>query len=163
MKTHPLPHFNERPEGTVVDTLVIHSIYAPNSPDIFHPSMCIALLDENKVASHYLIDREGDIVSLVDIRHRAWHAGPSKMPFTDDNREEVNDFSIGIELIGGETTGFTDKQYDSLINLIAELKERHPLTTIIGHDTIAPDRKIDPGPCFEWNRLKNIFSNMRFK
>lgn len=162
MKSHPLPHYDDRPKGITIDTIVIHSMYCPNSADIFHETLCIGLLDENKVASHYVINRDGLVIKLVEEKFRAWHAGRSKMPFSDDSRIEVNDFSIGIELIGSESSGFTDVQYISLNELIADISTRHSIKSIVGHDVIAPGRKVDPGTCFEWQRLKDKFKNMRF-
>ncbi len=76
------------------------------------------------------------------------------MPFKDDHRDAVNDFSIGIELAGTQASGFTEEQYRELASLIAEIAARHPITTIVGHEHIAPDRKVDPGPLFDWSRLK---------
>lgn len=163
MKIHSLLHFNDRPTNTPIDCIVLHSIFAPTCPDIFNPSVCISSLDEHKVSSHYLIERTGTIWKLVDEPNRAWHAGPSKMPFSDDARDDVNNFSIGIELIGSDTSGFTDAQYEALTTLIDDISKRYPIKTVIGHDAISPDRKCDPGPCFDWEKLKRSISNAQLR
>lgn len=160
-KESPLPHFNERPIGVVIDTIVIHSIYSTEGTDPFSPHSCIALLDTHCVAAHYLITRSGEIIRLVPDECRAWHAGKSCMPFSDDSRTEVNDFSIGIELVATESSGFTEAQYMSLSKLTKSLLARHPVRSIVGHDQIAPDRKTDPGPLFDWTRFRSLVSDPR--
>ncbi|NMC61896.1 MAG: hypothetical protein GYA55_01870 [SAR324 cluster bacterium] len=112
------------------------------------------------MASHYLISRNGDIYALVEEGKRAWHAGESQMCFEDDTRCMVNDFSIGIELIATETSGFTDAQYKSLSELINNIIERHPICSIVGHENIAPARKTDPGQFFDWQYLKEQLSQL---
>lgn len=151
---HPLPHWNDRPKGLKVDTVVIHSIYSEECKDSFDTEACIELLERHQVASHYLIDRAGRILQFVEEDKRAKHAGESRMPFKDDQREAVNDFSIGIELTGTEASGFTEEQYCGLASLIADIMERHPITAVVGHEHIAPARKVDPGPLFDWEKLR---------
>ena len=146
----PLPHFNDRPADTIVDTLVIHSIYAISTPTPLDPVACIKALDEHKVSSHYLISQEGKIYLLVPENKRAWHAGVSKMPFSDDTRENVNDFSIGIELVASPESGFSHAHYLALSDLTADMATRQQIKNIVGHDRIAPGRKTDPGDCFAW-------------
>ena len=153
---HPLPHFNERPVNTAIDTIVIHSLYAKDSKDQFLASSCIDLLNINSVAAHYLIARKGEAIRLVDESKRAWHAGQSRMPFQNDQRENVNDFSIGIELIGSENSSFTNEQYESLADLIHDITVRHTIKNIVGHEHIAGDRKTDPGKNFDWDKLRSI-------
>jgi AmpD protein len=150
----PLKHYDTRPAEVSIDTIVIHSLYAPESPTPFSAKACHALLDHYKVAAHYLIDRKGGVYELVAPEHRAWHAGVSKMPSPSDGRTGVNDFSIGIELIGSLTSGYTRKQYRSLVALITRIKEQYQITAIVGHDEIAPERKSDPGGMFEWGWVR---------
>ena len=85
------------------------------------------------------------------------------MPFRDDLRERVNDFSIGIELIGKPEDLFTDIQYEKLMELIELITKKHSLRSIVGHDDIAPGRKTDPGPRFDWESLKRHFSSNNFR
>lgn len=152
--TKPLSHYDERPPRVSVDTLVIHSMYCPGATNKFDPEAAINLLDQNKVAAHYLLDRRGRLWKLVDESNKAWHAGVSKLPFADDDREGINAFSIGVELIGSPDSGFTKAQYLKLAKLTKEIAERHPIRIIIGHEHIAPGRKQDPGPCFDWGMFQ---------
>jgi len=102
------------------------------------------------VSAHYLIDRKGIIYRLVEDKNIAYHAGVSKMP---DNRKNVNDFSIGIEMMNTEKGEFTGAQYVSVNNLIASLKKKYPIKSVVGHSDIAPDRKTDPWN-FDWKKMK---------
>lgn len=121
-----------------------------------------AIFTAYKVSSHYMIDRDGTIVRLVDDNNVAWHAGKSKMP--TDGREGVNGFSIGIELTASHPAddpsvktpedAYTAAQYESLNKLIAHLCKEHPITAVVGHDEIAPGRKTDPGPLFQWEKVR---------
>lgn len=104
------------------------------------------------VSAHYVLDREGIIHELVPPDKLAFHAGKSKMPAPDDGRESVNNFSIGIELLGTETSGFTEAQYQSLQWLIGNLKQTYPIKNLLGHSQIAPGRKTDPHH-FDWSRI----------
>ncbi len=150
---HSLPtdQFEERPKGTIVDTLIIHSMYNPSAKDRFSAQSCKECLDEYGVSSHYLIDLNGKVWQLVPEEQKAWHAGISKMP--EDGRERVNDFSIGIELIGTEETDFSNAQYTSLALLTKDILSRHPLQYIYGHCDVAPGRKTDPWG-FDWSRYQ---------
>jgi AmpD protein len=154
LKSKPLPHFDARLTGTVVDALVIHSMFSPGAGDEFSPENCINLLDKHKVAAHYILSRRGQIWKLVDENNRAWHAGDSKLPFADDSRQGVNAFSIGVELIGSDKSGFTKSQYSKLAKLTKDILTRHPIRIIVGHEHIAPTRKQDPGPNFNWPLFK---------
>jgi hypothetical protein len=107
------------------------------------------------VSAHYLIDREGVIHELVPPERLAFHAGPSRMPRPEDGREKVNGFSIGIELLGTEVSGFTDAQYASLALLTKSLQGRFPLAHFFGHADIAPGRKSDPIG-FDWKRYQSM-------
>lgn len=161
----PSPHCDERPENTEIDTLVIHNISLPpgqfgsdNIEHFFcgkldisaHPYFeTIATL---KVSSHLLITRTGEIIQFVPFTMRAWHAGQSYF----NGRERCNDFSIGIELEGTDEMPYESIQYEKLINVIHELMQRYPALTrqrMVGHSDIAPGRKTDPGPFFDWNYL----------
>lgn len=154
IKTKPLPHFNDRPQTFAIDTLVVHSMYAKDHADPTSLEACRTVLDACQVSAHYLIARSGEVWKLIDEDKRAWHAGVSKMPFSDDDRENVNHFSIGIELLATETSGFTPEQYESLTRLTLDLLSRHAITSIVGHENIAPGRKTDPGPFFDWPRYR---------
>lgn len=150
-----------------IDTIVIHFISNclanPHSP--FETNELLTLFIEYGVSSHYLIQRDGTIYEMVPPSEKAWHAGASIMP-EPDNRLGVNDFSIGIELVGGDFTPFTNAQYDSLCKLCQELIDEYTITSIVGHEDIAGKRaikkgirkdcKVDPGPYFEWRRLQEM-------
>ncbi len=154
-----LSHFNQRPGGITIDTIVVHSMYVPQSDGSrsFELAAAVSCLDSEKVSAHYIIARNGEIISCVDEGNRAWHAGKSVMP-GGDKRENVNDFSIGIELMGSPESGFTDAQYQALATLTKELCSRHPIKNFVGHDDISPGRKTDPGSAFDWKRYLNLIS-----
>ena len=157
IKYYPLNHFNERPADITIDTIVIHSMYAKGQSKPTAALPCFKILDENKVSSHFSIDRLGTVWQHVEDSKRAWHAGKSSMPPSAKHpspRENVNDFSIGIEMIGVWSERFRARQYRSLIRLIAELLKKFPIETIVSHQSIAPDRKNDPGPSFRWDILR---------
>jgi N-acetyl-anhydromuramoyl-L-alanine amidase len=156
------PNQDERPAGDEVTLLVVHSISLPpgeyggeaierfftNCLDAAaHPyfrEICAL-----KVSSHFVIRRDGALVQFVPTTRRAWHAGVSRWRA----RERCNDFSIGVELEGLDDAPFDDPQYRTLIELIRALRARHPLRDIAAHSDIAPGRKTDPGPGFDWPRL----------
>lgn len=157
------PNHDRRPAGVAIDLLVIHNISLP--PDQFggadiekfftnqldinaHPYF--AQLMDVKVSSHFLIRREGEIVQFVSCRERAWHAGVSSW----QGRNRCNDFSIGIELEGSDFVPFSEPQYESLTKLTRCLQRAYPLRDIAGHSDIAPGRKTDPGPVFNWERYR---------
>lgn len=102
-----------------------------------------------KVSSHFLVRRDGGLIQFVPTQKRAWHAGVSRWR----GRERCNDFSIGVELEGRDDAPFADAQYETLVDLIVTLRSRHPLRDIAAHSDIAPGRKTDPGPGFDWPRL----------
>ena len=156
IKKKPLIHANDRPAGTAVDTLIIHSLYAKDNADALSLAACYAVLDACQVSAHYLISRDGEVWNLVEEDKRAWHAGVSKMPFSEDTRENVNHFSVGIELICDENTDFSAEQYESLALLTFDIMSRHPIGNILGHEHIAPGRKVDPGPRFDWPRYRAL-------
>ncbi len=143
---------DETRDVSTVDTIVIHSLYNPTASDPFSIQSAKAVLDSSEVSSHFVIDRDGNVWQLVPENYQAWHAGESTMP-APDNRSKVNTFSIGVELIGNETSGFTSEQYNSVAKLVADLMDRLPVTKIVGHSDIAPGRKTDPWK-FEWKTFE---------
>lgn len=155
------PNCDERPADIEISLLVIHNISLP--PDVFGGDGVIELftnridpqahpyyqsLQELKVSAHFFIRRDGTIIQFVPCVKRAWHAGVSNW----QDKERCNDFSIGIELEGSDITPFTDAQYTTLIALTQCLCDHYPIKHIAGHSDIAPGRKTDPGPCFDWQR-----------
>ena len=165
------PHHDSRPAGTAIDLLVIHGISLPPGefggrwieqlfmgtlPKDAHPYFKdIAAL---KVAPHLLIRRDGKLEQFVPFHQRAWHAGASKF----QGREACNDFSIGIEIEGDDTTPYAPAQYPVLASVTTALMGAYPgITTarIVGHSDIAPGRKTDPGPAFDWARYRDILAS----
>lgn len=157
------PNCDERPQGCPVSLLVIHSISLP--PDEFGGNGVIELftnqldheahpyyrnLRDLKVSAHFFIRRGGETIQFVPCEKRAWHAGVSSW----QSRDRCNDYSIGIELEGSDTRPFTGAQYEALISLTTALQKTYPITDIAGHADIAPGRKTDPGPHFDWERYR---------
>lgn len=159
------PHFNQRPENEIPSLLIIHNISLPPGefggpwidqlftgtlPPDAHPYF--ADIAQLRVAAHCLIRRDGELVQYVSFDQRAWHAGVSQFA----GRENCNDFSMGVELEGTDTLPYTDAQYKTLKKVSALLLKHYPLTLerITGHSDIAPQRKTDPGPAFDWIRYK---------
>lgn len=139
------------PKGArVIDTIVLHSSYDLNGADPYSVSGIIKEYEDYGVSAHYLIDRQGGVYRLVEDKNVSYHAGVSKMP---DGRRNVNDFSIGIELMNTKTGTYTKAQYEAVNELISHLKEQHPIKSIVGHSDIAPDRKTDPWN-FDWKKVK---------
>ena len=145
-----------------INLIVIHNISLPPNNyggegviDLFtnqlntndHPYY--AEIAHLKVSSHFFIRRDGSLIQFVPCTKRAWHAGISKW----EGREKCNDFSIGIELEGSDFEAFEPKQYDTLKLLIESLKITYPIQSVVGHSDIAPGRKTDPGPYFNWNEI----------
>lgn len=133
-----------------IDTIIIHSSYNALGGDYYSLSKLLEEYKEYGVSPHYLIDREGEIYQLVKDQNIAYHAGESKMP---DGRSGVNDFSLGIELMNTESSNFTENQYQSLKKLISFIREKHKITSILGHNQISPGRKTDPWN-FQWSKIK---------
>lgn len=159
------PNFDARPEGTRVSLIVIHAISLP--PDEFGGPGVIELFTNRldaaahpyyatiaslRVSAHFFIRRDGELIQFVPADARAWHAGVSSWR----GRERCNDFSLGIELEGCDTMPFEDAQYRTLIELLRRLRRRYPGVEIAGHSDIAPGRKTDPGPLFDWARLEGV-------
>jgi N-acetyl-anhydromuramoyl-L-alanine amidase len=167
----PSPNCDDRPLDSAIDLLVIHNISLPpgefGGPHIdalfsntldptLHPYF--AGIASAKVSSHCLIRRDGQLVQYVPFHKRAWHAGESCFM----GREHCNDYSIGIELEGTDTVPYTTAQYRVLSALILALHTVYPdlsVERIVGHSTIAPSRKTDPGPAFEWATLQGLIEN----
>lgn len=162
----PSPNFNERPADSDISLLVIHNISLPpgqfSTPfiaDLFLNQLDLEAdpwFEENlrglTVSAHFVIDRDGHITQFVSCDERAWHAGASQHA----GREQCNDFSIGIELEGTDTLAYTTAQYNALAALTQCLRSRYPLTAVRGHCDIAPERKTDPGPAFDWARYAQL-------
>lgn len=158
------PNCDDRPQNALVDLLVIHNISLPpgqyggpwiealftNSLDPgAHPYF--AEIHQMQVSSHLLIQRNGKILQFVPLHKRAWHAGQSCF----QEREQCNDYSIGIELEGCDDETYSDEQYQCLIELTRFIMTLYPgitKTRIAGHADISPGRKTDPGPLFDWSR-----------
>jgi len=159
-------NYNPRPAGTCPELIVVHGISLPpgqfGSGDIealftnrldptAHPYFAeVAPLE---VSAHFLIRRTGEVVQFVSADERAWHAGVSSWC----GREHCNDFSIGIELEGTDDAPYEDPQYEALAALISVLRNHYPSVrsdAIVGHSDIAPGRKTDPGPAFDWQRVR---------
>ncbi|VVD73675.1 N-acetyl-anhydromuranmyl-L-alanine amidase [Pandoraea eparura] len=161
----PSPNFDRRPEGMPTDLLVVHNISLP--PGQFGGDEIAAFfqnrLDHDahpffdgirgvQVSSHFLVRRDGALQQFVSCDARAWHAGASSF----DGRTRCNDFSIGVELEGTDDLPYTAAQYDTLAALTRALREHYPIQAVAGHADIAPGRKTDPGPHFEWQRLRRM-------
>jgi AmpD protein len=158
----PSPNCDDRPGATPISLLVIHSISLP--PGEFGGDSIERLftncLDPGahpyfreicalKVSSHFVIRRDGAVAQFVPVHARAWHAGASRWR----GRERCNDFSIGVELEGTEHGPFTPAQYEQLAILVQDLRRELPLRDLAAHSDVAPGRKTDPGPHFDWLRL----------
>ena len=168
----PSPNCNARPIGVQVDLLVVHNISLP--PGQFGGDHITALftntLDPDghpffkdiaglEVSAHFLIRRDGECLQFVSTEERAWHAGQSAWC----GRQNCNDFSIGIELEGTDTVDYTEAQYAQLCQLVRRLQHRYPRLkdgAIVGHSDIAPGRKTDPGPAFDWSRFRHALKDV---
>lgn len=167
----PSPNCDDRPTGSVIDLIVIHGISLP--PGEFGGPWIEALftnaLDPTahpyfqaiaglRVSTHLLVRRDGEILQYVPFNRRAWHAGES----TYAGRCRCNDFSVGIELEGTDHLAYTERQYVRLAAAIAALRSAYPAIhpeRLAGHADIAPGRKTDPGPAFDWNRLRRLLGD----
>ncbi|HET7569502.1 MAG TPA: 1,6-anhydro-N-acetylmuramyl-L-alanine amidase AmpD [Gammaproteobacteria bacterium] len=164
----PSPNCDARPADGQINLLVIHGISLPpgefGGPHIHelftnnldpgaHPYF--AEINDLRVSSHLLIRRDGELVQFVNLNDRAWHAGVSRF----DGRSACNDFSIGIELEGTDDLPYTDAQYDRLAETARAIMREWPAierNRICGHSDIAPGRKTDPGPAFDWPRFRAL-------
>jgi N-acetyl-anhydromuramoyl-L-alanine amidase len=161
----PSPNHDDRPAGESIRLLVVHAISLPPGefggdgveqlftnrldPDV-HPYY--REIHALRVSAHFFIRRDGRLIQFVPTVCRAWHAGAS----TWRGRERCNDFSLGIELEGCDDQAFTHIQYVRLARLIRSLRRTYVIEDIVGHADISPGRKTDPGPCFDWNRLRQL-------
>jgi len=157
------PHFDARP-GPIPDDitlLVIHNISLPGGQfggphvsDLFtgridyNADPSFADLRGLKVSSHFFIRRDGSVIQYVSADQRAWHAGLSCFR----GRDKCNDFAIGVELEGSDVQPYAEPQYAALAALTVALQQRYPLSDVQGHEHIAPGRKTDPGPLFDWEK-----------
>jgi len=162
------PHFDARPAGVLPELLVVHGISLPPGefggpwidrlftgtlPADAHPYF--REIAAQRVSAHALIRRDGQIVQYVPFGERAWHAGQSAYR----GRAACNDFSIGVELEGTDDTSYSKEQYESLAALSAALLAAYPSLSaqaIAGHSDVAPGRKTDPGPSFDWVRFRRL-------
>jgi AmpD protein len=161
------PNQDERPAAEAVRLIVVHAISLPpgefggphverlftNALDASaHP--CFREIHALRVSAHFLVRRDGEVIQFVSCARRAWHAGVSRWR----GRERCNDFSLGIEVEGCDDRAFEPIQYRRLARLIAILRAGHPIEEIVGHSDIAPGRKTDPGPHFDWPRLRALLA-----
>lgn len=162
------PHADARPDPADVSLLVVHGISLPAGEfggpyieDLFMGTLDTAAHPEFeplaglRVSAHCLIRRSGEVIQYVPFHQRAWHAGRSHYC----GRRRCNDFSIGIELEGTDNTPYTNEQYEALAKIAALLVAYYPALTrqrIVGHQHIAPVRKTDPGPAFDWPRFHQL-------
>lgn len=158
----PSPNRDARPPGEAISLVVIHNISLPpgefGGPGVIelftnrldptaHPYY--ETLRDLRVSAHFFVRRGGELIQFVPCGERAWHAGVSCWR----GRERCNDFSLGIELEGTDDLPYTDAQYAALNHLLAALRAAYPIADIVGHSDIAPGRKTDPGPHFDWGRV----------
>ncbi len=161
----PSENQNARPDADDISLVILHGISLP--PGDFGHGLVEALfcnrldctahpdladLEGVRVSTHLLIDRDGAITQFVPFDRRAWHAGLSSYR----GRVDCNDFSIGIELEGTDHLPYTESQYDALPDVLRALLRRYPridAAAIVGHNEVAPGRKTDPGPAFDWPRV----------
>jgi N-acetyl-anhydromuramoyl-L-alanine amidase len=168
----PSPNCDERPARCAIELLVIHHISLP--PGEFGGPGIVALFTNRldprahpdyapiaglKVSAHFLIRRDGELIQFVPCSMRAWHAGESLWK----GRTRCNDFSVGVELEGTGEVPYTDAQYDRLAALTRALELRYGIADIAGHSDIAPGRKDDPGPSFDWKRYRAMLKRASWR
>jgi N-acetyl-anhydromuramoyl-L-alanine amidase len=169
------PNFDSRPEGSEAELIVVHGISLPPGefggpwierlftntlPPDAHPYF--AAVAVQRVSAHLCIARDGTITQYVKFTDRAWHAGQSNY----NGREACNDFSIGVELEGTDTVGYDPLQYQALADIVAALCAAYPTLSpqrIVGHSDIAPGRKTDPGPAFDWAHARRLIGAVRLR
>lgn len=165
VERQPSPNYDSRPDGAQIRLLVIHAISLPPGrfgggfiTDFFLNRLApevdpyFETIVGMRVSAHFLVRRDGTPIQFVSCHDRAWHAGVSCW----EGAERCNDFSIGIELEGCDDEGFDTRQYDTLRTLVTLMQQAFPIDAVVGHSDIAPGRKTDPGPCFDWNRLQDL-------
>jgi len=163
----PSPNFGPRPAGVAVTLAVIHSISLP--PGTYRGDAVRRLFTNTfdatahpafeglrglQVSAHFLVRRSGRVVQFVSCDQRAWHAGVSRWR----DRDNCNDWSVGIELEGLEGDRFEPVQLRTLARLLRLLSRRYPLHEAVGHEHVAPGRKRDPGPGFDWRALRRALA-----
>lgn len=157
------PNHGPRPINTHISLALIHSISLPPGE---YGGEGVERLFTNRldwdahpyyqrirglqVSSHFFVRRDGELIQFVSCDERAWHAGPSSW----QGHDNCNDYSIGVELEGLEGETFEPAQYAALVPLLRALAARYPLRHVAGHEHVAPGRKIDPGPGFDWAALQ---------
>jgi len=161
------PNWDERPEGAEIRLLVVHNISLPpgefggdaiarlftNTLD-FSEHPYYETVRDLKVSAHFLVRRDGELIQFVPCASRAWHAGASIWR----GRERCNDFSVGVELEGVDDQPYAATQYSILSSLLLLLRTRYPIVDVVGHADIAPGRKTDPGPSFDWARFREALT-----
>ncbi len=165
----PSPNFGERPAGWAVSLVVIHNISLPPGEfggerveDFFLNRLdpdadpYFSTIAEMQVSAHFYIRRDGRVVQFVACDRRAWHTGASCWR----ERENCNDYSVGIELEGSDDRPYDAGQYRSLWRLLDALRQRYPIAAIAGHCHVAPGRKSDPGPYFDWPALRERYPDL---
>ena len=163
----PSPNCDERPAGAAIELVVVHAISLPpgafGGPGIdelflnrLQPSAhpYYAGIVDLRVSAHFVIRRDGACTQFVPCVKRAWHAGESSWR----GRPRCNDFSVGVELEGSDEAPFESAQYESLAALTRGLMTAYPIADILGHSEIAPGRKTDPGPRFDWTRFRRLLA-----
>ena len=168
----PSPNFNQRPENTDIQLIVIHNISLPPSQfgggyieQFFQNQLDWSVhpyfqtIEGMQVSTHFLILRSGEVLQFVNTNDRAWHAGRS----TYLAQRECNDYSIGIELEGSDDLPFEDVQYQTLVDVVLVLQQSYPQIKhhIAGHSDIASGRKTDPGPFFQWVKFRALLAQKR--
>jgi N-acetyl-anhydromuramoyl-L-alanine amidase len=164
------PNYDSRPPGVEADLIVVHGISLPPGefggpwidrlftntlPPEVHPYF--AEVGPRRVSSHVVIERDGAVTQYVRFTERAWHAGKSSF----QGREACNDFSVGVELEGTDTLPYEAAQYDALAEVVGALCAAYPRLSphrLVGHSDIAPGRKTDPGPAFDWPRARRLIA-----
>src|SRR5258708_2972624 len=166
----PSPNCDERPADSVLRVLVVHNISLPRGQcggeaivQLFTNTLDFAAhpyyeaLRDLKVSAHFLVRREGELIQLVPCAKRAWHAGSSRW----GGRERCNDFSVGVELEGADDQAYSDSQYSRLAELLLVLRLRYPIAEVVGHVDIAPGRKADHGPAFDWGQFRQSLARIQ--
>ena len=166
------PNRDARPDASPPTLVVIHGISLP--PGRFGGDGIVRLFTNTldpaahpfyatiaglRVSAHFLVRRDGALAQFVSCAERAWHAGVSSWR----GRARCNDFSLGIELEGADTVPYTARQYATLAGLLRALRRRYPLEAAVGHSDVAPGRKTDPGPAFDWDRLARLAGARRLR
>ena len=149
----PSPNFGERAKGRAPDMILLHYTGMPDVEGAL-TRLCKA---GTEVSAHYVVLEDGRILQCVPESKRAWHAGVSEWA----GRTRCNDFSIGVELEGTDELAYTAPQYRELARLTSEILDRYPIADIVGHSHIAPGRKTDPGPVFDWAGYRLLLQNRR--